>query len=90
MAKRSTIDLVFLVEWGNKQLAIKEHSAEFKNGVSSVITKALMEANQYQGFMYLDNSVDHSINGPHEFDRKYFIDHLKSTQPKFKQLSLNV
>jgi hypothetical protein len=84
MGSRKTVDLLMLVEFANLQLAEPKNSPEYKHGVATMIEKALMKAGRYEGFMYLDNQKDHAINGPYEFDRKYFFHHLLNEKRKKK------
>lgn len=66
---RKTIEVKGMLEWANKQLSRNDEYADgkFKAGICSMITKILMDAGQYNGFMYL--------NGGGEYSRCYYMNH---------------
>jgi hypothetical protein len=57
MGKRKTIEVSTMVEWANKQLARTDEYADvgFKSGISTMIERILFNANNYNGFMFIDN-----------------------------------
>ena len=62
MGKRKTIELEFLVNTANQQLAGAHGKPEHRVGVIAMIEMALMEAGRYEGFRYLtqDDLLDPS------------------------------
>ena len=54
MSKRKTIDLEYLVERANTILANSTLDQSFRQGVCTMIEDALLEAERYQGFGYLN------------------------------------
>jgi hypothetical protein len=57
MGKRKTIEVSTMVEWANTQLARTDEYADvgFKSGISTMIERILFNANNYNGFMFIDN-----------------------------------
>lgn len=72
--KRKTIDMKFLVEYGNAQLSRTDEWAtkDFKSGVCCMIEKVLHETNNYKGFMF-NNNNDSEINTKGYYSRRYFV-----------------
>lgn len=56
--KRKTIGIDVLLAFANTQLARTDETAtkEFKYGICGMIEKALLETNNYNGFVFLDNN----------------------------------
>ena len=57
MGKRKTIEVSTMVEWANTQLARTDEYADkgFKSGIATMIESILHNANNYQGFMFINN-----------------------------------
>lgn len=53
MGKRKTIEIEKLVDFANEQLRYSVLSSEFRDGVRSLVERALCEAGRYGGFRYL-------------------------------------
>lgn len=59
MKKRKTIDVKFMVDYANKQLARPENETvtkAFKAGICVMIENILMETGNYKGFQFIENN----------------------------------
>ena len=74
MGKRKTVSVKDMVDYANHQLARTDEIAtkEFKIGICTMIESALHIADQYQGFMFINND-DIDINTLGYYSRKYFF-----------------
>jgi hypothetical protein len=74
MGKRKTVSVQDMVTYANMQLARTDEFAtkDFKIGVCTMIESVLHLANQYQGFMFINND-DIEINTLGYNSRKYFF-----------------
>jgi hypothetical protein len=70
--KRKTVEVFPLMEWLNRQLARTDDFAtiEFKEGIIAAAEKILHNANQYNGFYFIDNT-DIKVNSPGYYKRVY-------------------
>ena len=73
MGKRKTIEVSTMVEWANTQLARTDEYADvgFKSGISTMIERILFNANNYQGFMFINND-DSECGTLGYYSRTYF------------------
>ena len=73
MGKRKTIEVSTMVEWANTQLARTDEYADvgFKSGISTMIERILHNANNYQGFMFINND-DSECGTLGYYSRTYF------------------
>ena len=73
MGKRKTIEVSTMVEWANTQLARTDEYADvgFKSGISTMIERILHNANNYQGFMFINND-DSDCGTLGYYSRTYF------------------
>jgi hypothetical protein len=72
--KRKTIDVKFLIEYGNTQLSRTDEWAtkDFKSGICCMIEKTLHETNNYKGFMFINND-DSEIDTNGYYSRRYYV-----------------
>ena len=70
---RKTIEVKGMVEWANTQLARTDEYADvgFKSGISTMIERILHNANNYQGFMFINND-DSECGTLGYYSRTYF------------------
>jgi hypothetical protein len=70
---RKTIEVSTMVEWANTQLARTDEYADvgFKRGIAHMIESILHNANNYQGFMFINNE-DSECGTLGYYSRKYF------------------
>ena len=73
MAKRKTVSVKDMVDYANLQLSRTDEIAtkDFKIGIWAMIESALHIADQYQGFMFINNE-DIDVNTLGYYSRKYF------------------
>ena len=74
MKARKTIEVSELVDMANKLLALNQNdiiTTDFKEGVCSMLEKALLKTNSYNGFMFL-NADDSEAYTFGYVSRKYF------------------
>jgi hypothetical protein len=72
--EKKTVSVSSMLEHANILLSLKESEVitkDFKEGVCTMITKMLMMANRYNGFMFIDNA-DTELNTFGNVSRKYF------------------
>jgi hypothetical protein len=74
---RKTIQVDFIVDYVNRQLADPHFSPEEKRGMYMVLDRILHNTNQYAGFNYVDpydpEDPEFQINGKKEASRKYHM-----------------
>jgi hypothetical protein len=72
--EKKTVSVSSMLEHANILLSLKESDVitkDFKEGVCTMITKMLMMANRYNGFMFIDNT-DTDLGTFGNVSRKYF------------------
>ena len=68
MAKaRKTIEVEWMLNWANKQLAYEGHGQEYKSGICTMIERLLMDAGRYNGFHYIHPTIQTA-----EYSRQYY------------------
>lgn len=74
MGKRKTVSVKDMVDYANLQLARTDEIAtkDFKIGICVMIESTLHIADQYQGFMFINND-DIDVNTLGYYSRKYFF-----------------
>ena len=69
---RKTIDVLKMLEWGNKQLARTDEYANkeaFKAGICSMLENLLMETGNYNGYRELEYGSEYT----NQYCRYYYI-----------------
>jgi hypothetical protein len=73
--KRTTVEVLPLLTWTNKQLARtdKDATVEFKSGIAVLLEKMLHAANRYNGFTFNNANWGTIIplNSPEYWSRTY-------------------
>lgn len=61
MAKgRKTIEVKWMLNWANKQLAYEGHSEEHKAGICTMIERLLMDTGNYEGYYELEYGSEYT------------------------------
>lgn len=73
--KKKTIQVEYIKDFANRQLANPNNTMEEKNGIITMLEKILLESNDYKGFMFLhlnDDNTAPSLGTSEYVFRKYF------------------
>lgn len=67
MKGRKTIEVEWMLNWANKQLAYEGHNQQHKAGICTMIERLLLDTGRYNGYRYLYQWTD-----GHEYCREYY------------------
>ena len=67
MKGRKTIEVEWMLNWANKQLAYEGHNQQHKAGICTMIERLLLDTGRYNGYRYLITSGD-----GYEYSREYY------------------
>ena len=66
MKGRKTIEVEWMLNWANKQLAYEGHNQQHKAGICTMIERLLLDTGRYNGFYYITTWPGN------EYSRQYY------------------
>ena len=67
MKGRKTIEVQWMLNWANKQLAYEGHNQQHKAGICTMIERLLLDTGRYNGYRYIHPTIPTA-----EYSREYY------------------